>query len=38
MNTFGKIILASIALGCIEQVVKSISEAARPNPKVEEKK
>jgi len=38
MGTFGKIIVTCIVLGAIEQVVMSISDAARPSPKVAEKK
>lgn len=38
MKTFGKIIIASVVLGCIQQLVLSASDACRPNPKVADPK
>ncbi|QBJ02659.1 hypothetical protein MZD04_gp132 [Pseudomonas phage Psa21] len=37
MGTFGKIIVLAIVMGAVEQVVLSISDSYRPNPKKDEK-
>jgi hypothetical protein len=38
MGTFAKIIVTAVVLGCIQQVVESVSDACRPNPKAPETK
>jgi hypothetical protein len=38
MSSFAKIIITAVVCGVVQQVVCSISDVYRPNPKVEEPK